>query len=57
MSKQMNITLGYIFQFMGGSMSWRSRLQECIALFTTKGEFVAPSEACKGGCMTFYISL
>ena len=24
-------TSGYIFQFMGGAISWRSRLQECIA--------------------------
>ena len=30
----------YIFQFMGGAISQRSHLQECIALFTTKTQYV-----------------
>ena len=40
-------TSGYIFQFMGGAISWRSRLQKCTALSTTEAEYVAASEACK----------
>ena len=38
---------GYIFQFMGGFISWRSCLLECTALSTTKVEYVVASEACK----------
>ena len=40
-------TLGYIFQFMGGAISWRSRLQECTTLTTTKSKYVASTEAFK----------
>ena len=40
-------TSGYIFQFLGGAISWRSRLQECIALSTIEPKYVAASEACK----------
>ena len=37
-------TSGYIFQFMGRVISWRSRLK-CVALSTTKAKYVAISEA------------
>ena len=40
-------TLGYIFQFTVGAISWRSRFQECIALSTTEAEYiVAKIRAC-----------
>ena len=40
-------TSGYVFEFTGGAVSWRSRLQDCITLSTTEAEYVAASEACK----------
>ena len=40
-------TLGYIFQIIGGTIGWRSCLQECVALSTTEGEYVAATEGCK----------
>jgi ATP-binding cassette subfamily B (MDR/TAP) protein 1 len=36
----------YIFQIMGGAIAWRSGLQECVALSTTKAVYVAASGAC-----------
>ena len=32
---------------MGGAISWRSHLQECISLSTTKATYVIASEAYK----------
>ena len=32
---------------MGGAISWRSHLQECVALLTTEAEYIAGNEACK----------
>ena len=40
-------TSGYVFEFTGGAVSWRSRLQDCITLSTTEAEYVAASKACK----------
>ncbi|MCO5597506.1 hypothetical protein L7F22_051584 [Adiantum nelumboides] len=40
-------TSGYVFLFNGGAVSWRSRLQNCTAMSTTKAEYVAVSEASK----------
>ena len=40
-------TLGYVFMHAGGVISWRSKLQECMALSKTKAEFIAASDAAK----------
>ncbi|KAF3651520.1 putative wall-associated receptor kinase 2-like [Capsicum annuum] len=40
-------TLGYLITFIGGAVSWQSRLQKCIALSTTEAELIAVIEACK----------
>ena len=40
-------TSGYMIKFVGGSVTWQSRLQRCVALSTTKAEFIAITEACK----------
>ena len=46
----------YIFQFIGGVISWRSCHQECTALSTTKAKYVVASEARKEA-VAFLISL
>ena len=40
-------TTGYVFTLSGGPVSWRSILQSTIALFTTKAEYMAATEAVK----------
>ena len=40
-------TSGYVFTFSGGAISWQSKLQKCIALSTTKAEYIAAVEASK----------
>uniref|UniRef100_A0A803MBH5 Retrovirus-related Pol polyprotein from transposon TNT 1-94 n=1 Tax=Chenopodium quinoa TaxID=63459 RepID=A0A803MBH5_CHEQI len=40
-------TSGYLITFAGGTVSWQSRLQKCVALSTTESEFIAATEACK----------
>ena len=40
-------TSGYLFTFEGGVVSWQSRLQNCVALSTTKAEYIATNEAGK----------
>ncbi|MCO5597082.1 hypothetical protein L7F22_051156 [Adiantum nelumboides] len=40
-------TSGYVFTFTGGTVSWISRLQKCVALSTTEAEYVAATEASK----------
>ena len=37
----------YVFMFTGGVVSWRSWLQNCTSMSTTKAEYIAVSKACK----------
>ena len=39
-------TLGYVFIFTGGVVSWQSCLQNCTPMSTTKTEYIATLEAC-----------
>ena len=40
-------TSGYLITFSGGAVSWQSRLQKCVALSTTKAEYIAITDASK----------
>lgn len=40
-------TSGYVFTFGGCAMSWRSRLQDCVALSTAEAEYMAITDAVK----------
>ena len=40
-------TSGFLFTFAGGAVSWQSKLQKCVALSTTEGEYIAATEAAK----------
>ncbi|RDY03187.1 hypothetical protein CR513_13261, partial [Mucuna pruriens] len=40
-------TSDYLINFVGGTVAWQSKLQKCVALFTTKVEFIIITEACK----------
>lgn len=40
-------TTGWIYTFVGYTLSWRSILQDCILVSMTEAEYVATSEACK----------
>ncbi|KAG8662105.1 hypothetical protein MANES_01G064950v8 [Manihot esculenta] len=40
-------TSGYLLIFAGEAMSWQSRLQKCVALFTTEAKFIATTKICK----------
>lgn len=49
-------TSGYLVTFVGGAISWQSKLQKCIALSTTEVEFIAIIEVCKEMlCMKWFI--
>ena len=37
-------TLGYVSTYGGGTISWRSKLQDCITLLTIEAEYIATSE-------------
>ena len=37
----------YLFTFARGAISWQSRLQKCVALPTTKAEYIVANEASK----------
>ena len=40
-------TSGYLFTFLGGAISWKSKLQKYVSLSTTEAEYIATTEAGK----------
>lgn len=38
---------GYLFKFNGGTVSWACRKQSCVALSSTKAEYIALAETCQ----------
>ena len=40
-------TSGYVMTYVGGAVSWQSRLQKSVALSTTKAEYMVSVEARK----------
>jgi len=40
-------TSGYLINFARGVVAWQSRLHKCVAMSTTKVEFIVTTEACK----------
>lgn len=40
-------TYGYVFYYMGGPISWRSKKQQVLALSSTEAEYIAATEAAK----------
>ena len=40
-------TSSYMIKFVGGAVTWQSRLQRCVALSTIEAEFISITEACK----------
>jgi hypothetical protein len=40
-------TSGFVLLYNGASVSWSSKLQQCVSLSTTEAEFVAASETSK----------
>ena len=40
-------TSGYLFTFVGGAISWQSKLQKCVALSTMEVEYIATTESGK----------
>uniref|UniRef100_A0A3Q7J8D3 Reverse transcriptase Ty1/copia-type domain-containing protein n=1 Tax=Solanum lycopersicum TaxID=4081 RepID=A0A3Q7J8D3_SOLLC len=38
-------TIGYLITFSRGSISWQSKFQKCVALFTTEVGYIAETEA------------
>ena len=41
------LTIGYVFTFVGGPISWKSTLQSTVALSTTEAEYMPITEAVK----------
>ena len=40
-------TFGYVFMFIGGTVSWQSCLQNCVSMSTTEAQYIDKVEACK----------
>jgi hypothetical protein len=38
-------TSGYVFQYAGGAVSWKSKKQNCVALSTAEAEYIALANA------------
>ena len=37
-------TYGYLLTFASGAISWKSKLQKCVSLSTTKAEYIVDTE-------------
>ena len=37
-------TSGYLFTFVGGAISWQSKLQKCVSLSITEVEYIIATE-------------
>jgi len=44
-------TSRYFFTFAGGVVSWQSKLQKCVVLFTTEAKYITAYEASKKKCI------
>ena len=40
-------TPGYMMTFVGGAVSWQSRLQKCVVLSITEAKYIIVAEGCK----------
>ena len=40
-------TSRYLVTFLGGVISWQSKLQKCVAMSTGEVEYIVAAEACK----------
>ena len=40
-------TFGYLFTFVGGAISWQSKLQKCTTISTIETEYIAANEVGK----------
>ena len=40
-------TSGFLFTFVGGAVSWQSKLKKCVTLSTTEAEYIVATEAGK----------
>ena len=40
-------TIGYVFTLVGGAVSWVSKIQIFVALFTIEAEYMTATQACK----------
>lgn len=40
----------YMMTSVGGAVSWQSKLQKCITLFTTKAEYIAMPKEIRNSC-------
>ena len=50
-------TLAYLITCAGGTVSWQSKLQKCVALSITQAEYTAPDEAAKEMlCLKMFVS-
>ena len=39
--------LGFLMTFTGGAVSWQSKLQKCVVLFTIEAKYTALTKGCK----------
>ena len=47
------LTLGYVFTYGGGAISWRSKLQDCTTILTIETNYITASKAAKDAIWMF----